>query len=214
MKLTIPELLKLNRMGENTPTSNVNSVEGLVALLKDVNIENKPVCEVGSWLGVSTQTILNFNPSKLISVDVWGIDPNYGESDWANLPVSDVEKRFRQAMADYSNVEIIKNFSVKAAETIPDNSLYFVYIDANHSRPEVMADIHAWLPKVQEGGYIAGHDFCLYDVIYAVKDSFITEPRLQGMKLISEFAPQNIPCVYSECGRLKIYSDSSWCIKL
>jgi len=214
MKLGVPELIKLQRMGENTPPSNVNCVQGLVDLLSDINIEGKPVCEVGSWLGISTQAILNFKPSKLISVDVWGIDSKYGEADWAKLPVSDVEKRFRQAMADYDNVEIIKNFSVEAAKTIPDNSLYFVYIDANHSRPEVMADIHAWLPKVQEGGYIAGHDFCLYDVIYAVKDSLVIEPRFKGMKLVSEYAPQSTPCVYSECGRLKIYNDSSWCIKV
>ena len=40
-----------------------------------------------------------------------------------------------------------------------DNSLDFVYIDANHQDPYVTQDITAWQGKVRPGGILAGHDY-------------------------------------------------------
>jgi cephalosporin hydroxylase len=47
----------------------------------------------------------------------------------------------------------------EVARTVPDRSLGFVYIDANHVFEHVVADIAAWAPKVRSGGIVAGHDF-------------------------------------------------------
>lgn len=182
-------------MGENSVMYEVNCVDGLLDLLNEIDITGKAVCEIGCWLGVSTQAILSKNPSKLYAVDVWGADSSYNEADWAKLEVSDVEKKFRETMSEYNNVEIIKNFSVEAAKQFKDKSLYFVYIDANHNYYEVMKDIEAWLPKVQDGGYIAGHDTCIFDVVHALDHSTKLLPRIMNKSY-------------------KTFSDSSWLMKV
>lgn len=51
------------------------------------------------------------------------------------------------------------DLSVEAAKKFADESLDFVYIDANHSYKYVKEDILAWLPKIKKGGIIGGHDW-------------------------------------------------------
>lgn len=193
--LTLDELRGLRRMGENTMTCEVNRVNGLIDLINDANIAGKPMAEIGCWLGVSTQTFLHFKPSKLYAIDIWGLNEEYKEANWADLEINKVEEKFRSAMSEYDNVEIIKDFSVNAAKTIADKSLHFVYIDAEHNYYKVMQDIATWLPKIVDGGYIGGHDTCMYDVIYALRDSINTLPRLKDTTY-------------------KTYEDTSWLIKI
>jgi hypothetical protein len=54
---------------------------------------------------------------------------------------------------------MIRAKSEIAADIFPDNSLDFVYIDANHAYQYVVQDIQLWYPKVKPGGYICGHDY-------------------------------------------------------
>jgi hypothetical protein len=49
--------------------------------------------------------------------------------------------------------------SVLAARRFADNSLDFVFLDANHSFTGVSADIVAWWPKIKPGGWLCGHDY-------------------------------------------------------
>ena len=44
------------------------------------------------------------------------------------------------------------------AKDVPDESLDFVFIDAEHTEEDCSADIIAWLPKVKPTGRIMGHD--------------------------------------------------------
>ena len=41
----------------------------------------------------------------------------------------------------------------------PDMFFDFVYIDADHSEPQVKKDCQNWWPKVKPGGIICGHDY-------------------------------------------------------
>ena len=54
---------------------------------------------------------------------------------------------------------IVKKYSTDALADFEDNSLDFVYIDANHTLPYVCLDIFGWERKVRHGGIIAGHDY-------------------------------------------------------
>lgn len=71
------------------------------------------------------------------------------------------------------NVRYIRKPSVDAAEDVENESLDFVYIDANHEYKNVIDDINVWGKKVRVGGVISGHDydekrFC--EVFRAVND--------------------------------------------
>jgi predicted O-methyltransferase YrrM len=54
---------------------------------------------------------------------------------------------------------IIARPSVEAAENFDDNSMDFVFLDADHSYESVKADITAWWPKIKPGGWLCGHDY-------------------------------------------------------
>lgn len=75
---------------------------------------------------------------------------------------------------------LVQMDSVEAARSFADNSLDFVFIDADHSYDAVMADIAAWQPKVKPGGWLGGHDYHpkkFPGVVKAVRQVFV-EPEL------------------------------------
>ncbi len=66
---------------------------------------------------------------------------------------------------------VIKAKSVDAAAEVPDASLDFVFIDADHVEESVRADILAWRPKIRSGGVLAGHDINNCSGVRAAVDS-------------------------------------------
>ena len=54
--------------------------------------------------------------------------------------------------------EIHHGKSTEMAEFVPDG-LDFVFIDADHSYENCLADMIAYFPKVREGGLFSGHDY-------------------------------------------------------
>ena len=50
-------------------------------------------------------------------------------------------------------------YSEQAADQVMDESLDFVFIDAQHDYHSVINDIGLWAPKVKPGGLISGHDY-------------------------------------------------------
>jgi len=60
------------------------------------------------------------------------------------------------------NCEIIKATSMDAVKTFADESLDFVYIDANHNYEFVRDDIREWSKKVRKGGIVCGDDYYVF----------------------------------------------------
>jgi Methyltransferase domain len=74
--------------------------------------------------------------------------------------------------------------SVAASKLYDDESLDFVFIDADHSYSAVSRDIDAWLPKVRKSGIMSGHDYKEwrdFGVIQAVTERFARVQVWRGM---------------------------------
>jgi len=103
--------------------------------------------EMGVFNGEFARQILDtWEGRKLIGVDTW--------------PPEGLAESVRARMQIYGQRwEGWHTESLKAAEKVADNSLDFVYIDADHTYQAARRDLGLWWPKVKPGGVFAGHDY-------------------------------------------------------
>lgn len=140
-------------------------------LLNCLGLEGS-AAEVGVQAGVHASSFLQvWRGRRLILVDSWSyVDEDTSDGifyvDIANAHGAGSGKQHRTScekrLAEELRVgraEIMNLDSAAAAAHVPDGSLDFVYLDARHDFAGVVADIHAWWPKVKVGGLFAGHDF-------------------------------------------------------
>jgi len=118
--------------------------------------------EIGVQNGFFTRQILDqWKGNLLYLIDIWQQLSDY--EDVANVPSYEQANRLictvTQVSAHWQRIRIIQETSEIAARLIPDDSLDLAYIDANHEYSAVINDLKTWLPKVKEGGIIAGHDY-------------------------------------------------------
>lgn len=96
---------------------------------------------------------------KLHLVDAWMHYPGYRD----HVSQDKLEGFYDQVLEferrHPGRINTIRGYSVDVAQRFGDNTLDFVYIDANHTLPQVIADLAAWTPKVRPGGLIMGHDY-------------------------------------------------------
>lgn len=132
--------------------------ENLTQLFRELRFDIG--AEIGTEQGVYSESLLIANPDlSLFSIDGWKAYRGY--RDHTRQEKLD---RFYQITKDRlapfkERSVIIKRFSMDAIELFKDNSLDFVYIDANHDFYNVTLDIYNWSRKVKPGGIISGHDY-------------------------------------------------------
>jgi hypothetical protein len=127
--------------------------------------------EVGSWKGKSSayMAVEIINSGKKIDfycVDTWLGSVEHLLDDYKD-GINNLYDIFLENMKPLENFyNPIRTYSKNAANLFRDKSLDFVFIDASHEYEDVRDDILSWLPKVKEGGVIAGHDYYPYDYNY------------------------------------------------
>jgi hypothetical protein len=156
-KERIAELLQTPRVYW-TALENENKVDGLVDLCKNYIKSTDHGVEVGCFSGVSSR-VISLHCGLLHCVDPWS---------WG--AVAQAEQMFDAMLPNYPNIVKVKLPSVQAAGQYEDHSLDFVYVDADHAYASVVEDITAWKNKVKQGGFIAGHDSYMPEVLQAVRD--------------------------------------------
>lgn len=192
----------MSSLGEEVP------LKDFVALLRLLH-ENKPktILEIGCWSGSCTCLFGNFVKEyggKVHSIDNFEGSPGSTQHEYAKI----ARRRFfdnikRQGLED--TVVLHEGSSDKFKNL--DMTFDMIFIDADHRYSQVRKDIDNYLPKVNPGGIMCGHDFqsSNYDEKYieqdfvngihhgvtkAVTESFervllFTEPEGDKQKLIS-----------------------------
>lgn len=117
--------------------------------------------EVGVEQGIYTEILCQANPNAEIhGVDPWLVYPEYREHiSQENIDVLYLKAKTR--LQQFPNCILWRGFSSEVVKEFKDNSLDFVYIDANHTLQFVIQDIAEWSRKIRKGGIIAGHDYRL-----------------------------------------------------
>jgi len=140
--------------------------------------------EIGVAKGEHSECMLqNIKDCELLCVDFWDVY-------WSRK----LERVARKRLGKYSNATIVKATSMEAARDVPDGSLDFVYIDANHTFGYVMEDLITWSRKVRKGGIVSGHDYDrahkstgglvqavnAYTKAHRIQEWFLTDPPHQA----------------------------------
>ena len=110
--------------------------------------------EIGVREGQYSEHLCKVIPGlELMCVDLWDAYYHFGSDVGAKTHKTALEK-----LEPY-NTTFIKQPSMDAVRDVPDESLDFVYIDADHRFDFVMQDIIEWSKKVRPGGIVSGHDY-------------------------------------------------------
>jgi predicted O-methyltransferase YrrM len=119
----------------------------------------KSGAEIGACYGRYSEILCKAIPGlKLIAIDNWNNHENTRRLKTTGVPGEEVT---RKLLAPF-DATIIKASSMDAVKNIPDESLDFVFIDANHSYDCVKEDIREWSKKVRKGGIVSGHDYYVF----------------------------------------------------
>ena len=182
------------------------SREHLPTVVADTLDENKPLkivevgVETGAYLDIYYPQLESIT-EKFYLVDMWQYEGNedfvdkYSGGNYNN----ELEKgydRVKRLYGDNPKVQMCKGSSEDWAEKFEDGFFDYLYLDADHSKKSVLADLKSWYPKVKNGGIIAGHDvYCdqnnafreHFDVEGALAE-FFSEEQQEIIHLTNEYA--------------------------
>lgn len=142
--------------------------------------------EVGVERAIFSEVICKTNPGIVL----YGVDPlkaykGYREHVTQNK-LDGFAQEIKERMKDF-DFTLIRKFSMDAVTSFADESLDFVYIDANHDYQHAREDMTAWAKKVKKGGIVSGHDYIrrkgqahLFAVVDAVND-YVKENNIKEL---------------------------------
>lgn len=137
--------------------------------------------ELGVWKGRTFLHLLKTCPSieLLYGIDLWESQPdNQGPEDYMDWPHRENENYVREQAKKFNEkAVVIKDWTTNAANLVDDNTLDFVFIDADHSSESVKQDLDCWIPKIKQSGMIIGHDYN-WETVRVVADAYFNEIKV------------------------------------
>lgn len=133
---------------------------------------NAVFVEIGCWKGTSTVCMADKIKNSKKNIKFYAIDifERYEQDDGV------LETTFEEFL---QNIEPIKEYIIpikgnshEVYTQFEDQSIDFLFIDANHNYESIKKDIELWYPKVKPGGVIGGHDYQFAGVGRAVNEFF------------------------------------------
>jgi len=121
--------------------------------------------EVGVFKGEYSEVLCKANPKlHLSAIDPWSpaaYEPGIPDGSPNQAYFNNLYKEAKNRLYPY-NCTIVRKDSMTALKNFKDNSLDFVYIDANHDFVNFSSDLHFWTKKVKPGGIVSGHDYAFF----------------------------------------------------
>ena len=150
--------------------------------------------EIGCAGGTTTRQLLrNCRRLHLYTVDLWGI-PGVGSGQYDHWNFDRIYKKFlTQTRFFKTRITVLRGISWEMAERVEDNSLDFIFIDADHAYESVVKDIQAWTPKLKLEGMISGHDTHFVGVLKAINE-LIPEWKAAGMDHVWYARKEDVLC--------------------
>lgn len=139
--------------------------------------------EIGVWRGEFAEALCRGIPDlQLRCVDPWLPYEHYREKKNRGDRLTEAYDEARRRLHGFT-CHLDRRMSAEAAVDVPDGSLDFVYIDANHGEAFVRQDLECWSPKVRRGGIVAGHDYGTKDrhaviEVQAAVDAFTADHQI------------------------------------
>jgi len=125
--------------------------------------------ELGTWKGHSISYLGKKLLEQSYDFELYGVDlfnDSYIHTKEGNSHLESQMKYiydvYNQNLIDAGVREVIKDIkgnTWEVASQFGDNSVDFVFIDADHNYESVKKDILSWLPKMKKGGIMSGHDY-------------------------------------------------------
>lgn len=154
-------------------------------------------CEIGTWEGQFAEWICEaIRDVELICVDPWRAYGEYRDKKNDQARLDAAYRLTRARVAPYHGCRVWRMTSQEAAAHVPNGSLDFVYIDGNHGRAFVDADLRAWTPKVRSGGIVAGHDYTTRSAHIEVKPAVDAFVKAQGIAPLFVMAADKYPSFF------------------
>jgi hypothetical protein len=98
-----------------------------------------------------------------VGLELYAIDPWRYDSDYVDRHNQETLDSFyettKRKLSSYPGSKIIRKTSMEAVADFANESLDFVYIDANHQLKYIIEDLVEWSKKVRPGGIVSGHDY-------------------------------------------------------
>ena len=126
--------------------------------------EVRTMAEIGVYRGAYAERML---------ADCDGLERYYLLDPWRHLDDWDkpanksddvfegfYQETMRRTEAQAEKRVVLRGTTTEVIDQIPDGSLDCVYIDGDHTLRGITTDLARVFPKVREGGFIAGDDFC------------------------------------------------------
>ena len=146
--------LNANRLGHRRELGIWLNAQGLTGAGAEIGVKEAKYSEriLHHWKG---RLLYSIDPWREFSPEIY--------RDGANVPADEqeaflAEARFRLARFGERS-KILRLTSEEASREIPDGSLDFAYLDAQHHYEAVKEDIGLWYPKIKPGGLLGGHDY-------------------------------------------------------
>jgi hypothetical protein len=143
-----------------------NRLESLCSLLPENPSQG---AEIGVHKGAMSVALLQRYPDLfLYMIDHWkAVDPQseYAKTGDAMAGFSASRQQAHMMISRdvtaFANDRraVIQMDCLDAANEFKDESLDFVFLDADHSYSGTLAAIRTWIPKVRIGGAVTGHDY-------------------------------------------------------